>query len=153
MGRSLLAGLVFLAIFLAGAVAGGFLGLRWAKPPHEADKDDHPAIVAPFGPKDMRRFAEGLQLTPDQRMQIRRIIVQYAEDTRVLRRENEEAAGRLESEVKKVLTPEQCAKFDELRAERRFRLQEQRERVRRYLTEHPRDDEAAPAQPDAAPAH
>ncbi|MDE3084856.1 MAG: hypothetical protein KGJ37_06535 [Verrucomicrobiota bacterium] len=136
MGRSLLAGLVFFAIFVTGGVAGYFVGFRWAKlQDAQRRKDRQQDIAVPFNPQLMKRFADQLNLTAEQRGKIRPIIVQYAEEFRVLNREHDFALERMQRDIEKILTSDQRTKFIKLRDEQRHRLQEQREKVRRFLEE------------------
>jgi len=138
MGRSLLAGLVFFAIFVAGGVAGYFFGVGWARRLQEAgqkirQQQQQQAIAVPFGPMVLRRFAEQLDLTEQQRSQLRPIILRYADELRVLNGERENAMQRMQEEVDKVLTFDQRVKLEKLKDEQRTRLLEQQERVRRFL--------------------
>lgn len=149
MGRIILVSLVFTAIFATGAVTGGFVMLSVIK--HRAQKNTPPpAIAVPFNPQMLRRFAEQLDLTREQREQLRPIIMQYAEEFRVQRRENDSAVQRMEEDVDKVLTPDQRVKLGKLKDEQRVRVLEQREKIRRYLLERNRNGE--PAAPPASPA-
>jgi Spy/CpxP family protein refolding chaperone len=154
MGRSLLAGFVFFAIFVAGGVAGYFFGFRWATKLHEADgKKDHQqqAIAVPYGPMVLKHFAEQLDLTREQREQIRPIIVQYMEQMRALGGERDNAMQHMQEEVDKVLTFDQRVKLEKLKDEQRARLLEQQERVRRFLIERSGKGGLPPAPPQNPP--
>jgi Spy/CpxP family protein refolding chaperone len=149
MGRIILVSLVFVAIFVTGVVTGAFVMLSVVK--HRAQKNAPPAAIAvPFNPQVLRRFAEQLDLTREQRDQLRPIIMQYAEELRVLRREDDYALQRMEEDVDKVLTPDQRVKLGKLKDEQRARVLEQREKVRRFLLDHSRSSEP-PAQPQTPP--
>jgi len=149
MGRIILVSLVFVAIFATGVITGAFVMLNVVK--HRAQKNNPPpAIAVPFNPQMLRRFAEQLDLTREQREQLRPIITQYAEEFRVQRRENDSAVQRMEADVDKVLTPDQRVKLEKLKDEQRIRVLEQREKIRRFLLERNRNGE--PAAPPASPA-
>jgi Spy/CpxP family protein refolding chaperone len=137
MGRSFLAGFVFFAIFVAGGVAGYFFGFRWASKLRDVEmrKDRQPSIVVPYGPMVLKRFAEQLDLTRDQREKLRPIIMQYMEQMRTLGGQRDSAMQHMQEEVDKVLTFDQRVKLEKLKEEQRDRLQEQQERVRRFLNE------------------
>ncbi|HTB81677.1 MAG TPA: hypothetical protein VK717_12400 [Opitutaceae bacterium] len=153
MGRIILVSLVFVAIFATGVITGAFVMLSVVK--HRAQKNTPPpAIAVPFNPQMLRRFAEQLDLTREQREQLRPIIMQYAEEFRVLRRENDSAIQRMGEDVDKVLTPDQRVKLEKLKDEQRIRVLEQREKVRRFLLDRNRNGEqpAPPPSPPPAPA-
>jgi len=148
MGRIILVSLVFAAIFATGVITGAFVMLNVVK--HRAQKNNPPpAIAVPFNPQMLRRFADQLDLTREQREQLRPIIMQYAEEFRVQRRENDSAVQRMEEDVDKVLTPDQRVKLGKLKDEQRIRVLEQREKIRHYLLERNRNGEqpAPPASP------
>ncbi len=166
MGRSLLAGLVFFAIFIAGGVAGYFFGFGWARRLQEAgqkarQQQQQQAIAVPFGPMVLHRFAEQLNLTDEQRKQLRPIVLRYADELRVLNGERENALQRMQEEVDKILTFDQRVKLQKLKDEQQTRLLDQQERVRRFLLNRggkgwpqgaPRNPPAAPPSPPAQSA-
>jgi Spy/CpxP family protein refolding chaperone len=151
MGRIILVSLVFVAIFATGVITGAFVMLSVVK--HRAQKNNPPAAIAvPFNPQMLRRFAEQLDLTREQREQLRPIIMQYAEEFRVQRRENDSAVQRMGEDVDKVLTPDQRVKLEKLKDEQRIRVLEQREKVRHYLLERNRNGEPSAPPPSPPPA-
>ncbi|HZP60289.1 MAG TPA: hypothetical protein VFB27_08180 [Opitutaceae bacterium] len=168
MGRSLLAGLVFFAIFVSGGVAGYFFGVGWArrlqqieqKARQQQQQKQQQAIAVPFNPMLLHRLAEQLDLSEEQRKQLRPIVARYADEMRVLNGERENAMQRMEEEVNKVLTFDQRMKLERLKEEQRTRLMEQQERVRHFLMNRggrnappaPPKPAASPSAPPAAPA-
>jgi Spy/CpxP family protein refolding chaperone len=135
-------------IFLAGAVTGGFVSLRVAE--HIArEKRTRPI----FGPNEMGgRLAEQLQLTPEQKKEIRPILARTSEELRTVRREsfNQTAGiiGRMDAEMAKVLTEHQRVLLKEIRAkeeERRKKWME--ERARRNEQRPPGSPEGEPVRP------
>jgi len=138
--------LAFIGIFVAGLVVGGLVTLRVVKaltPPRLASPEQ-------FGPQLMKRFTDDLALTPAQQEQIKPLIARAAEELHQMRRttmQNSQAIiDRTESDIAAVLTPEQRAKFEQMRAE-------QRDRIRRFFEERNRrqKDQRRPAAPPAPP--
>jgi Spy/CpxP family protein refolding chaperone len=148
MGRSLLVGLVFFSIFIAGIVTGGSLMLHWARHHPGLVPRDNPmrGVAVPLGPLVMRQMVGQLDLTRDQRKSAYRILAEYADIVHVLRRETDFAIGRMQDDIDKLLTPGQRSQLGKLEDEQRARVQEQREKVRRYL-DVIRAGDSAPALP------
>jgi hypothetical protein len=152
MGRSLQVGFVFFAIFVAGIVTGGFLMARWVRhnQAQRVNQQQQQAGVLPIGPFVMRQMLGQLDLTHDQRKASNRILFEDAETLRVLHRETDFAIDRMQEDIDKILTPDQCVKLGKLKDEQRAKLQEQREAVQNFLKQR-RKDEADSTSP-AAPA-
>jgi Spy/CpxP family protein refolding chaperone len=103
-------------IFVAGAVTGGFVSLRVAD--HHARQK---RITERSGPAEIgSRLASQLQLTPEQKDQIRPIISRTSEALRNLRREafTQTAAlvAQMDAELSQALTPEQRVLLKDVRA-------------------------------------
>lgn len=154
--------LAFLSVFVAGAVFGGFFavgfGSRWAAHnEHDtaADTTTTTATVAPpqqpaaptkasewrplqrlpfaWEPKQlMRRYAERLELTPEQKERLQPVIKRAVDDYRRTQRntfrETSLIIGRLQEDIAKELTPQQRTKLDEMRERQRELLQRFEER-------------------------
>lgn len=151
--------LAFLAVFVAGAVFGGFFtigfGSRWAalreqhdtgrdttapaaasvEPTRGGHRDFHPLQRLPFrwDPKQlMRRYADRLELTPEQRQRLEPLVQRAVEDYRRVQRstfhETSVIIERLQEDIAKELTPEQRAKLDEMRERQRELLKRFEER-------------------------
>ncbi|HSY54357.1 MAG TPA: hypothetical protein VK785_07915 [Opitutaceae bacterium] len=151
MGRSLLAGFVFFAIFVAGIITGIFLTLRWTRHQAQVQKNNvQQAVAMPLGPMVMRQMLNQLDLTRDQRKAANKILLESADTLRVMRREADFALDRIQEDLDKILTPDQRVKFDQLKDEQRAKLQAQREKIRHFI-ESNRDGETAPALPQSVP--
>jgi Spy/CpxP family protein refolding chaperone len=152
MGRSLLVGLVFFAIFVAGIMTGGLFTARWVKNNHAwRQKNNQQQVgVPPIVPMVMRQMLNQLDLTRDQRKAANKTLLESADTLRVLHREADFALDRMQDDIDKILTPDQRDKLGKLKDEQRAKLQEQREAVHHFL-EQRRNDEAAQAAPNAQP--
>jgi len=128
----------FVGIFIAGAVFGEFFSLRLGgrilrmerpelhgggsgpQNPQEAGQPRPPAPMAAAwqAPQLMRRFTERLDLTPEQKEQIRPVIQRAADDfrrqTATNLREHAIIMQRLQEDIAKVLTPEQQARLEKM---------------------------------------
>lgn len=122
--------LAVVGIFIAGAVTGGFVSLRVAE--HMAREKRAQFL---FGPNEMGgRLAAQLNLTPEQKQNIRPIIVNASDELRKARRESFNQAaliiGQMDAEMAKILTAAQAEQLKEIRAkeeERRKKwMEEQR---------------------------
>lgn len=126
-------------IFLAGAVTGGFVSLRVASSISEKR-------ITPdrFGPAQMERLAQRLDLTDEQLEKIRPIINQTAENVNKTRRDTFKATAdlidRMDAEVAKVLTAEQRERLAAMRAE-------ENERRKQWMAERARRNEGRPPGP------
>ncbi len=80
-----------------------------------------------LGPQLFRRLTNQLGLTPDQRAKIRPIELRAMEELNRLRRDTVHSTQVLidknEDEIRALLNPEQAAKFDELVAQQRGKIQ------------------------------
>ncbi len=151
-------------IFVAGAVTGGFVGVRVFG--HLAQKKQ---VVERIGPNEIgARLAEQLQLTPEQNAKIRPLLSRTSEELRKVRREAFSQASALvttmDAELSKVLTEEQRVLLKEVRAreeERRKKwMAERAERAERAKrkegqtqegTRKPNSDGARPLRQEAPP--
>ena len=116
-------GVYVLAIFLAGAGSGAFVGWEVCRRQPVA-----PRPTAEIGARLRARFQSQLALTPDQAQKINPMIDEAMRHVETIRHET---AGQvfanvsnLHEQVLGVLTPEQKAKFEELERERRDYLRQ-----------------------------
>jgi Spy/CpxP family protein refolding chaperone len=135
---------VFTGIFIAGAVAGGFVSARMIR--HFAEKRFTPDQ---FGPQQMKKFTEQLNLTPEQREKIRPVILQTGEDLKKVRRDafkaTTELFERMEAGIARELTDEQRARLREIQ-------EKERERRKQWMLERAKRGDARPGSgPDGAP--
>jgi Spy/CpxP family protein refolding chaperone len=119
---------VVLGIFVLGASAGGAAGYAMAsKRIAEAFRQDRPGLG------DARRIealSHELDLTRDQRRQVRTIMERHRDENRALTRVMVERCGddlqalreKVDAEIRGVLTPEQQRRFKVLMDERRQRF-------------------------------
>jgi hypothetical protein len=142
----------FLAVFVAGAVFGGFfslgIGARWmsmetpAAPvipdrPVSAPAVRRPLLQEPANwrtPMLLRRYAERLNLTPEQKERIMPVFQRATEDYRRVQqtafRDTAILLKRLAHDIAKELTPEQRRKLEQLeekQAEQLRKIEQQRE--------------------------
>ncbi len=126
-------------IFLTGAVTGGFVGFRlgehYAKPPPLQLRGNPVELIG-------GRAAEQLNLTPEQKQQIRPIIGRTAEELRSITRgafsRSGELIAKMDSDLAKILSPEQLAKLREIRAK-------ESERRRQWMKDRPKQFEGRPS--------
>ena len=130
--------LATMVIFGAGVVTGGLLVRHTAAPSHPPRPTS--SRITPNSPSGLRmemlrRVERELDLTPDQRAQVDRIITASQERTKKLM---EPIVPQLHAElqeakeaVRAVLTPEQRPRFDELLK------QQQKPRDQKHPTGHP----------------
>ena len=153
MNRTLKLSLLCGGIFLAGAVAGGIAVKQLPR------SGNQPRPEA-FGPQQLRRLAEGLELTKEQREAISPILQKTGEKLRVMRKESIAQATReveaMDAAVAAVLTPAQRERLAVLRAEDRVRMKKFMEDRQRRMNE--RDGEPGsrrppkPGDPEKQPA-
>ena len=133
--------LVFVGVFLAGAICGGPLAMRFFRP-------GRPEERAASRPQILQRLVDDLKLSEEQKAKIQPIVQRTLQETQRLRRENVKAIAavmeQMHGEVAAELTPEQRVKQDEMR--KRFR--ERAERVRSEFRDH---DRPPPPSGDAEP--
>ncbi len=146
MNRTGVVVLVFVGVFLAGAVSGGFVGARLA------ESWAHRSAAGMFAQKQFWRVADQLSLASDQRERIGVIITKAAEDVQVHRREISSIAEKMEAAVRHELTEEQRSQFDVVRGrmrenERHFQKWVREQRAHRLEGKSPPN----PAFPPPAP--
>lgn len=142
--------LLLTGIFLAGAVAGGFVSLEVA---HNMLRKR----LAPdnWGPARLKLLAERLELTPDQVERLKPIVRRDVEDLNRLRQqsfaETRRILERMEKDIAAVLTAEQKEKFQKLNQEMRERARRMFEQRRGEKGEHrgppPADRDGPPPMP------
>lgn len=141
--------LAFLGVFVAGAVFGGFVSLRYVRQQFEKARLRAPAPMEQFSPQIMKRFSSRLGLTAEQKEKLRPIIQQADADLRHLRqtgaRDAIAVAERMHEQVAEILTPEQLKKLEQMKRDMRERWQ--RERQQRWGERPPPAGRPAPVQP------
>lgn len=124
MNRTLKISLVCVGIFAAGAASGVLGTLRYDQIKREARR----ANAESFGPSQMRRFAAGLELTPEQQAKIQPILSETADELRKLRKESYRSGATLiaamEARMAELLTPEQRERLAVMQAEQRERIRQ-----------------------------
>lgn len=125
-------------IFFMGAVTGGFTGFRIAS--HYAKA---PQMQLRGSPSELLggRAADKLNLTDEQKQQIRPIIGRTAEELRNMSREtfsrSAELIAKMDTGLAKILTPEQLDKLREIRTK-------ENERRRQWMSERAKRNESRP---------
>lgn len=109
MSRTLLIIGACLGIFLSGAITGGFVALR------NLDKFTHRRAADNFTQQNLRRVADQLSLSEEQRQKIRPIMIRAGKELQDTRRRAATVLDRLEADIRAELTPEQRAKFEKIR--------------------------------------
>ncbi|MBI2512952.1 MAG: hypothetical protein HYV96_13315 [Opitutae bacterium] len=126
--------LLLTGIFLAGAVAGGFVTL-------EVGKGMLRKRLAPdnWGPARLKTLEKELDLTVEQIERLKPIIRRDVEDMNRLRQqgfqETRRILERMEKDIAAILTPEQKEKFEKFNEERRERARRLFEQQRRERSE------------------
>ncbi|WP_415907817.1 hypothetical protein [Oleiharenicola sp. Vm1] len=139
--------LLLTGIFLAGAVAGGFVTL-------EVGKSMLRKRLAPdnWGPARLKMLEKHLDLTSDQIERLKPIVRRDVDELNRLRQqgfqETRRILERMEKDIAEVLTPEQRAKFEKLNAE-------MRERARRLMEQrrNEKGERRAPPPPPEGEGH
>jgi len=115
--------LTLIAIFVAGAVTGGFFMIRAVK--YETPRRSEERLEMPFA---VDRWLARLHLTPDQDQKLRPIIEQADNELRNLRaldlREIEGILDRAQDRINPVLTPDQRERLRQMLEERKQRLEQ-----------------------------
>jgi Spy/CpxP family protein refolding chaperone len=115
--------LTLIAIFVAGAVSGGFFTIRAVK--YETSRRSEMRPEMPFA---VDRWLAHLHLTPDQDQKLRPIIEQADNELRNLRaldlREIEGILDRAQDRINPVLTPDQRERLRQMLEERKQRLEQ-----------------------------
>lgn len=141
--------LAFLGIFIAGAVFGGFVSLRYVRQQFEKGRLRALAPMEQFSPQIMKRFSNRLDLTVEQKEKLRPIIQQADAELRRLRqtgaREAIAIAERMHEQVAEILTAEQRNKLEQMKRDMRERWQ--RERQQRWGDRTPPGARPAPPPP------
>ena len=119
--------LSFIGIFLAGAVAGGFVSLRFVKvPPPQVLRQTVTEQQWVIG--QMRRFINELKLDDAQRVQVKPALDRAAVDIRRLRRrsyrETMDIIESMNNEIAPMLTEGQKEKFEDIRWLQRKRIED-----------------------------
>lgn len=134
MNQSWKAILTFMGIFIAGAVFGGFLTLRFYPQPEPATPAvrKSPAPLERVAPQILERLAHRLELTPAQKEKIRPIIAEADREMRRLRQDGFRATLTISKEmyaqVAQELTPDQAEKLEQMQEKMRKRVMQDRQR-------------------------
>ena len=133
MGKNWKAALVFLCIFLAGGVAGAFVGLRIAcykskgKPAPVAEGQQPPPHrpIDDWSKRKQKEFITRLDLTPEQQTKTEILFQDAQTELRKVRehsfQQTAEITDRLEAQIMDLLTAVQRPKFTQLIKEREER--------------------------------
>jgi len=130
--------LAFVAVFMAGSVFGGFFALRIG---HQVAQRERPRPVpvvgqpmqAPPATQLLRRFAERLELSGEQRDKLRPILLRAEEQIGRIRHTSVEQTDavlrRMQQEFRSELTPDQVRLLDRMQRVQNENLR--RERMKR----------------------
>lgn len=160
---------IFLCIFLAGGVAGGFVGMRIGcnktgkKQEPSAQVQNQPRRpVEEWSKRFQKDFGTKVGITPDQQALLDPLIQTAQVEFRRLRdqfgTQAADVTERLDGQVMALLTPEQKPKYEQLIKERQERLKKKMDDERAARGEKPHkpdaspSDEKLPPSPSAAPA-
>ncbi len=121
--------LLLVGIFLAGAVAGGFVTVEYVQAKlRERGQPEQ------WGPARLKLLEKRLELTEEQKEKLKPIIKRDVEELNKLRQsgfnETRRILQRMEADIAAVLTPEQKVKFDKVNEEMRERIRKQWEQRR-----------------------
>jgi hypothetical protein len=136
----------FVAVFMAGSVFGGFFALRIGRQMAPRERPGLlPVAARPALPQPppamqlMRRFAERLELTEEQRVRLRPIILGAEEQLARMRQTSLEQTDaiirRVQQEVREELTPAQRRMLDRMQQAQSENLR--RERLNRQQLAQP----------------
>ncbi|MEY4488151.1 MAG: hypothetical protein RIQ79_659 [Verrucomicrobiota bacterium] len=138
MNRTLKLSLLCGGIFLSGAVAGGF-AVRQLPRGNNQPKPEN------FGPQQLRRLTDGLDLTKEQKDAIKPILQKTSDELKEMRKESIAQATRvieaMDTAVAALLTPAQRERLKVLRAEERVRMKAFMEERQRRMSEREGDRE------------
>lgn len=130
--------LVFIGIFIAGGVAGGFVALRVLH-----DKYVNRPVPEEWAPRHLKRLNDRLDLTPEQQDQIRPIVRRHMEQLNRIRNrtveETKTVVEDMQREVSNKLTPDQRTKFEQMNRELR-EARDARDKAERAKRDHPPGD-------------
>jgi Spy/CpxP family protein refolding chaperone len=136
MNRTLKVSLLVAGIFACGVVVGGVAGRHHASKSNKDKAQQGPSSDG-FGMRVMRKLAEEIELTPEQRAAIDPIISKAGDELRDLRRESVKqttvVVEAMDAAVAAQLTPAQREKFIKLKEEQKARMKalfEERQRRR-----------------------
>ena len=108
-------------LFALGVVAGGLGAHLYYARSLERPPGPPPFFGGPLGP----RLERHLELTPEQTVELRRILDETRREAEAMRRElaprMREVMRRSEERIRQILTPEQERRFEELRRHQRRR--------------------------------
>jgi hypothetical protein len=133
MEKNWKAALIFLCIFLAGGVAGAFIGMRIVctktkSKPASLVGSQQPTVRRPiddWSKRKQKEFATRLGLTPEQQTKTEPLFLDALEELRQVRersfQQTAEITSRLEAQTLELLTPEQRPKFLQIVKEREER--------------------------------
>lgn len=152
MNRTGVVVLVFIGVFLAGAISGGFVGARLS------EDYSHRRAADLFAQQQFKRLGDHLGLTAEQRQRIQPLVTKTGKDIQEHRREILSLAEKMDSDVRRELTEEQRKQYDVVRgrmrdSERVFQHWVREQRARRQeqaLT--PGPEGTSPAIPPEKPA-
>lgn len=107
---------VLIGVFVAGGVVGGFVSLRIKDSLVERSRHS-----GQFAPRLLQHLADRLELTEDQRTQVRELVLSTWEEQQVHREASREAMREMNDQITAILTPEQREIFTEFRERQRQR--------------------------------
>lgn len=120
---------VFVGVFIAGAVFGGLFALRFQSSWFHRPQRSSLIFTAP---DIVQKLTERLELSPEQTQKIEPIVKRAQDEVQRLRRDHVRnmttALDLMHSEISEVLTPAQRVKLEELRTRLRERSRQQRDR-------------------------
>jgi len=129
---------VLVGVFLAGAVAGGFVSLRVEDRIVERGR-----APAQFAPRLLQHLSDRLELTDEQRVQVRLMVGEAWEELREQRQASRETMRWLDEQVISVLTAEQQELYAKIQERQRRRWQAMEERRGERLEERRRNHDGA----------
>ena len=145
--------LAFTAVFLAGAIFGGLLMLRAG--PRWAQRRAAPELPA-LPPAVLRHMADRLELTNEQKENIRPLVDRAEDEIRQIRQVSLKETGlilrRLQQTIAAELTPEQRKKLEKMQERQRELMREERPGLPPPRERKPAKREGATPPPPASPA-
>lgn len=128
--------LAFVSVFLAGAIFGGLLLVRFSPRsgpvPKRANNNQPPSGGGGAMPSLLRNFMDRLDLTQEQKAKILPVVDRAEEALRKVRQDSFHESGailkRLYDELNSDLTPEQRKKLEKIQERQRELMREDRER-------------------------
>lgn len=107
---------VLIGVFVAGGVVGGFVSLRIKDSLVQRTRHS-----GQFAPRMAEHLAERLQLTEEQKSQVREMVLSSWEEQRIHREAGWEAMRQMHERINSVLTDEQREVFAEFQERQRQR--------------------------------